>query len=166
MQPQWVALVAVLLAASLRVGAARPSYDAAPPGFAVATVASLGHETLAASGVWMRTVDLFVAEAIETDRINAGVRTATALDPNWRIPWVYGALMLQAQGDYANQEALLYDAMAFHPHEAWFPYALGMSRLEHYNDPQGAADWLDHAASMPGSPDVHSAAAKALRGLQ
>lgn len=166
MRLQTLALVGLLSAGSLRTLVEHQDHPTTIPTSGVATVASLGHNTLASSGVWMRTVDLFTSDAIESVHITQGVRTATALDPAWRIPWVYGALMLQDRGEFANQEALLLNAIDHHPNEAWFPYALGMSRLEHHNDPVGAADWLDYAASMPGSPDVHAAAADALRGLK
>ena len=166
MRPQIIALVGLLIAGVLRGRVAQEEHRYLIPSSGVATVASLGHNTLASSGVWMRTVDLFTSDAIGSVHITPGVRTATALDPTWRIPWVYGALMLQDRGDFTNQEALLLDAIEHHPNEAWFPYALGMSRLEHHNDPLGASDWLDYAASMPGSPDVHAAAADALRDLK
>jgi hypothetical protein len=157
-------LVAWIAANGARLGAAptTPTASFLPPP-AVLHVASVGHPRAAASLLWTDLSARWAAQArLPADVLSTGVRTIGALDPEWTTPWVYGALMLEAQGDRDAHEALLALAMDVHADEHVFPYMLGMSRLSR-GDRVGAATWLDAAATRPGAPALHAAAAAALR---
>lgn len=72
--------------------------------------------------------------------LESAVRGIGELDPSWRIPWIYGGLMLQAL-DAPEAEPLLEEGAARWPEDPWFPAALGV----HLQD-QGRVDearrWL------------------------
>ena len=82
------------------------------------------------------------------------IERCATLDPLWRDPSRYGALMLAALGDIEGHEAVLEAASARWPDDPWFPSALGMSRLLHAGDAEGAARWLAFAAETPGADPV------------
>lgn len=128
----------------------------------------LGHGSAAASALWMRTGARFAAldAATPTDAawIEAAVTACIALDPAWKAPPRYGALMLAALGDLDAHERVLSAAIATWPDDAWFPTALGMSRYLHRGDREGARSWLEWAAATPEGTVIHARAAERIGG--
>ena len=124
-------------------------------------VASANHPTAAATVLWIRTVEAQV-DGADDDAIAGGAAGAGALDPRWSIPLAYGALMLTGRGALDEAEALVAQGQRLHGDDPWFPYTRGMLALRR-GHPEVAADWLEQAAALPGAPEVHQAAADALR---
>lgn len=115
-------------------------------------VATLGHDTAAASLLWMRAVVHFAtSEAPDPAWIRAAVATCADLDPRWSAPSRYGALMLADLGDFAGHEDVLAAAAGRWPDDPWFATALGMSRWLRAGDAEGAVRWLSFAAATPGA---------------
>jgi len=122
------------------------------PTAAVWHAATLGHDSAAASLLWMRAVVHFsTSESPDPEWIRAAVSTCADLDPRWASPSRYGALMLAALGDISGHESVLADAAVRWPDEPWFAAALGMSRWLRADDAEGAARWLAFAAATPGA---------------
>lgn len=122
------------------------------PTVAVWRAVTLGHDSAAASLLWMRAVAHFsTSDDPDPAWIRAAVSTCADLDPRWRSPSRYGALMLADLGDVAGHEHVLAASAARWPEEPWFAAALGMSRWLRADDAEGAARWLAFAAATPGA---------------
>ncbi len=122
------------------------------PAPSVWRAAALGRDSAAATLVWLRAVQHFTqADPPDPTWLHAAVTTCTELDPHWRTPATFGALMLGALGDVAAHDDVLRDAVARWPDDAWFSTALGMSRYLHGDDPADAARWFRFAAETPGA---------------
>lgn len=130
-------------------------------------VATLGRRSTAASILWMRTVTRYVAVEEpdpETTRwIEEAILTCATLDPAWRAPSTYGALMLGSMGEVDGYERVLEASARRWPDDPWYPTALGMSRYLHRNDPEGAARWLEWAAGIPDASPIYAWAAARMR---
>jgi hypothetical protein len=151
----FLALLAWVVAAVAHEGWSPPSVSVRPVTRPVAVVwatAAIGHESAAASMLWIRAVVEFVnAEEPDAAWLREAIATAATLDPAWRAPSRYGALMLADLGDIDGHEAVLEQAAARWPDDPWFPAALGMSRWLREGDAAGAARWLGFAAATPGA---------------
>jgi hypothetical protein len=83
-------------------------------------------------------------EAIAPDALAATVQRIGAHDPDWRTPWIYGGLMLQATDDprgLSAAEHLLREGAARWPDDPWFPAALGV-QLQDAGRIDEARRWL------------------------
>ena len=164
-----VALLAWATAAVLHapLRAASPPAEAAPtlrPEPAAWRAMALGHDRAAASLLWMRTGIVFArSDPASAPWIREATLTCMELDPAWRAPARYGALMLAALGSIDDHEQVLRHAAATWPDDPWFPTALAMSRYLHRGDLQGAATWLEWAATTPGATAIHDRAATTFR---
>ncbi len=160
----WSIGVGLLAAASLRLAPPIPAQAVhTAPSNGLLRAVSLSHETAAATALWATVVSANAEGRASPRETIAAVRTCGDLDPTWSAPWAYGALIVRALGDIDAHETLLTEAMRAHPDEAWFPYTLGMSRYLNHGDRQGAADYLEIAADLPGGSEVHRRAARAIR---
>jgi hypothetical protein len=169
-----VAVVAAGVAVMAHAGArqARPyeadASDPIAPSAGVLRVASLGRPTLAASVLWMQVGAQFAeTEDLvdpETSRwIHQSVLTCGELDPDWAAPWIFGAMMLERQGDVDAHEDVLRRAMDRWPDEPWFPFTLGMSRYRNRGDATGAIGWIERAAAIPGADPAYARALGSMR---
>lgn len=133
-----------------------PASPTAQPSPEVLRVLTVDRPTVAASLLWMETVRRFV-ESPDTSAawVREGVPTTGALDPAFRSPWIYGALMLEAVGDIEGHEQLLEQANSAHPTEPWFAFRLGVSRDVHHADLPGAIEWFERAASLAHAQDPY-----------
>lgn len=123
---------------------------------------SLDRPHTAATVLWARNTLSWIGEAPSSAEIEYTVLTVSELDPDWRAPARYGALMLGALGDVDAHERVLKHHAQLHPSDHWFTRALAMSRLLNHQDPQGAAEWLRWASSQPGAPPRLQRLAEAL----
>lgn len=126
---------------------------------------SLGSDSTAATLAWSRAVLSYGHQpaAADNPELAGWIEAAIALDPNWVAPHAYGALMLASNGDIVGHERVLRAGIAAHPDDAWFPAALGMSRLLYSDDPEDAARWLEFASRIPGTDTIYGRAAARLR---
>lgn len=85
------------------------------------------------------------------------------LDPRWRTPYYYGALMLRVLGDIDGSDATLRRATEALPNEWFFPFNLGMNYFLYRDDPAEAARWIERAAALPGAPKWYAAAAASMK---
>ncbi len=111
---------------------------------------TLGRASTGATAVWMSTVHAFSQDA-DPRWIEASARAAGELDPTWRIPWMYGSLMLAAMGELDAHRRLLQAAMAVHPSDPWFPMVLALSHRIDGGDRDAALRWMSLAADLPHS---------------
>lgn len=123
---------------------------------------ALGSSSQASTFAWMRAVLSFGHSTQPSPELRGWIETAVALDPSFKAPKAYGALMLAHHGELEAHEDLLREGIAAHPDDPWFPAALGMSRLLHSQDPADAAHWLRFASSLPGSDPIWARAAAEL----
>ncbi len=117
-------LVALAAARLLHPGPTPRAQDAAwTPAAGALRAASLGHPTLAATALWMRTVARWSAEhppsSTQAGAIHAEVRTIGTLDPSWESPWWYGSLMLCALGRLERHDDLRREASSRFPDHGW-----------------------------------------------
>jgi hypothetical protein len=148
----------------IRVGpqvSVQPVFSAPSAGFL--RVASLGHDTAAATGLWTAIVVSYAEGRADPVEIVAAVHACGDLDPTWSAPLAYGALMVRSLGDVDGHETLLLAGMELFPDEHWFPYSLGMSRYLNHGDRALAAHYLELAADLHGGSEVHRRAARAIR---
>jgi len=135
-----------LLLSALRVAgptaAAHPGWSTSHP---THSVLSLGVPERAATLAWWQVGRAWASgSAVDTDALVASVRAIGARDAEWRTPWVYGGLMLQAMGDphsLTKAEALLEEGAARWPDDPWFPAALGV-QLQDAGRVDEARRWL------------------------
>ncbi len=85
------------------------------------------------------------------------IRQAVRMDPELRAPAVFGALLLAeprplGPGRAAAAAELLDGWVSRHPDDRRAALTLGLVRLWHLGDPEGAARVFDRAASRPGAP--------------
>lgn len=116
----------------------------------------------AATLLWARNTLVWIGTSPASSDVESTVLIVAELDPDWRAPMRYGALMLGSLGDVAAYERVLGLQVERHPADLWFPRALAMSRLLHSNDAAGAAHWLRWAAAQPDAPDHLAALAESL----
>lgn len=152
-----------------------PSPDHTGRSASMLRVITCGHDTAAASLAWGAAVADVVWRPAGEDAppaLSAGARLeqaahrAGALDARFTAPWAYGALWSAAIGEVERSETMLAEATARFDQDPWFPWALGMSRLQRSGDREGAAHWLDLAGRRPGADAVHLRAAAMLRDLE
>lgn len=152
------------MAALLRLGPAMPTQKTmSTPSVGLLRAVSLGHDTAAATALWAAIVASYAERRVLPSETVRAVRTCGALDPNWTIPWAYGATIVRSLGDVDGHEALLSEAMVANPEKSWFPYMLGMSRYLNHGDRAGAAQYLEMAADLGDGSEVHRRAARAIR---
>lgn len=131
-------------------------------------VASLGHSTLLADGMWVRAV-LSFADAYHAEDgtghaeaavwLRAYLETISALDPLWRTAYYHGGGMLRVLGDAEGSDAIFALGMKNLPDEPYFPFSLAMNAYLLHQDRTKAAAFLGQAAAIPGAPPWYRAAA-------
>ena len=139
----WCGVAALRLAAPL--SPPDPSAVAALP---VRAILGLGVPERRATLAWWQLGRRWASgAALDPAATAATIQRIGALDPGWRTPWIYGGLMLQAQGDEASLEAartLLHDGADRWPRDPWFPAALGV-QLRDQGQVEAARAWLREA---------------------
>lgn len=128
-------------------------------------LASLGFHEPLADLLWFRTVLLF-GERWGTDPngswgpwVRGMVEAVVHLDPSWRTPYFYGGMFLRVMEDADGSDAIFRAAIDAIPHDAFFPFALGMNAFLLRKDTAEAARWLAVAARRPNAPPWYAAAA-------
>ena len=155
--------ILVLLAATTAVHAAIPSWtraergDAFIPRASAAKAAALGFEAVLADFYWLWAVQIVGgANARPADRaedLGRLIDVVTTLDPYVGHPYRFAAVWL-TETDESVREAnrLLERAIEHHPTDWRNYYHLGFNRFFYLQQYQEAADSLEQAVALPGSP--------------
>jgi hypothetical protein len=173
------ALVRALACAALTIGtaashAALPS-ERAPeeselwvPDPGTARLASLGFRNVVSDYHWIQALQ--VVGGSESDPSQHGrligrlVDVVTALDPWVDHPYRFAALwMTDSLESVRKADALLDQGIAHHPDDWRNPFYQGVNRFLYLDDAAGAADSIERAMALPGSPEYLPRLAARLR---
>lgn len=127
------------------------------PAPAVADAVSLGFDALLADYYWLQAVQVAGArDAVDeptADHLGRLVDVTTTLNPHVGHPYRFAAVwMTFTREQVGRANALLERAIAHHP-EDWRNYFyLGFNHFYYLGDYEAAADALETATSLPGSP--------------
>jgi hypothetical protein len=118
---------------------------------------TLGFSNLAADVLWIRAIGYFGGHAL-TDReypwLYHILDQVTTLDPTFSYPYFFGGIVLAVERESGEESiALLSKGMTRYPGDWRYPFYIGFSAFYHLRDPQRAAVFMRHAASLPGSPE-------------
>jgi hypothetical protein len=109
---------------------------------AAAEVLAGGVQQRAATALWWSLCTEWVrADALDPELTLHRLHHIHRLDPTFRAPWIYGGLMLQAQGDGPSAVPVLEAASRHFPDDPWFPAALGV-QLQGQGELDDARRWL------------------------
>ncbi len=127
---------------------------------------TLGFSNLAADVLWIKAIGYFGGHAL-TDReypwLHHILEQVTTLDPNFKYPYYFGGIVLALEPGTAEKSiALLVKGMRVYPGDWRFPFYIGFNSFYHLQDPERAAVFMRHAASLPGSPEYVSRLAASL----
>ncbi len=126
-------------------------------------VASLGYRAIAADLLWIRAVMLFgdrIGRSEDSDWygwLYHMVDLATDLDPEFRIAYKYGGIMLRLGETFVDQSSMIFakghEAL---PQEWYFPSGIGMNYYLHKGESpetaEVAARYIKEASVLPGAP--------------
>lgn len=124
----------------------------------VARAASLGFEALAADLYWLQAVQI-VGSAKGPPREHAAllgriVDAATRLDPWQDHPYRFAAIWLTETPEQVREaNALLERGIAYHPRDWRNRFYLGFNHFFYLSESDRAAEVLEQAARLEGSPD-------------
>jgi len=118
---------------------------------------SLGFPNLYADALWMRAIGYFGAHAL-TDQAYPWLfhilDQLTTLDPQFRHPYYFGGIVLAVAAEHADESVrILEKGMEHYPGDWRFPFYAGFSTFYYLRDPARAAEYMNVAASLPGSPE-------------
>jgi len=171
--------VRALACAALTIGtaashAALPSERAAGeselwvPDPGTARVASLGFRNLVSDYHWIQALQVVGGSQSDPSRhgrlLGKLVDVVTTLDPWVDHPYRFAALwMTDSPESVRKADALLTRSFAYHPDEWRNPFYQGVNRFLYLDDAAGAADSIEHAMALPGSPEYLPRLAARLR---
>ncbi|HNC95307.1 MAG TPA: hypothetical protein PLA94_03755 [Myxococcota bacterium] len=140
-----------------------------PPNGEQIRLGATGLEEPLADLLWVRTVLMF-GERYDTASgsqwtlwLQRMILAVTTLDPHWRTPYFYGGVMLRVASDIDSSDRVFEEGVKNLPDDYFFPFSLGMNAFLYRNDQARAAEWLKHAAKVPGAPTWYAAAAAAMK---
>lgn len=118
---------------------------------------TLGFSNLAADVLWIKAIGYFGGHAL-SDReypwLHHILDQVTTLDPSFKYPYLFGGIVLAVERESAEESiALLTKGMTQYPGEWRYPFYIGFNAFYHLHDPERAALFMRHAASLPGSPE-------------
>lgn len=134
----------------------------------VARVASLGFRNLVSDYHWIHAVQVVGSSTVDPSRhgplLGKLVDVVTTLDPWVDHPYRFAALwMTDSLESVRKADALLGQAIAYHPQEWRNPFYQGVNRILYLDDAAGAADSIERAMALRGSPEYLPRLAARLR---
>lgn len=134
----------------------------------VARVASLGFHNLVSDYHWLRALQIVGSSEHDPGQHGAVlarlVEVVTALDPWVDHPYRFAALWLtDSLASVRKADALLDQGIAYHPTDWRNPFYQGVNRFLYLEDADGAADSIEQAMRLPGSPEYLPRLAARLR---
>lgn len=120
-------------------------------------VASLGHHTILADLMWVRSVlnfaDIYVDPSEHDQQWLVEMLSSVAtLDPTWRTIYFHGGSMLRVLGMIDESDALFTRGTEVLPDEPYFVFSLAMNAYLYRDDVETASMYMDRAANIPGAP--------------
>lgn len=125
---------------------------------------TLGFSNLAADVLWIKAIGYFGGHAL-TDReypwLHHILDQLTTLDPTFEYPYLFGGIVLSVERESAGESsALLIKGMTRYPGHWRHPFYIGYNAFYLDRDPERAAVFMRHAASLPMAPEyLHHLAA-------
>lgn len=118
---------------------------------------TLGFSNLAADVLWMRAISYFAGHA-SSDRdypwLYRMLDRTTSLDPLFKDPYVFGGVSLATERESPGESiALFAKGMTRYPGDWRYPFYIGFSHFYLLRDPDRAAVFIQHAASLPERPE-------------
>lgn len=148
----------------------RPAEEAGlwVPNPELARVASLGLRNLVADYHWIQALQVVGASKVDPSQhgplLGELVDVVTTLDPWVDHPYRFAALwMTDSLESVRKADALLTRGMQYHPDEWRNPFYQGVNRILYLDDAAGAADSIEQAMALPGSPEYLPRLAARLR---
>lgn len=153
------ALAAIVAFAHARIPTQRHYEDAETwvPAPELAKLASLGFRNLVADYYWLLGLQIVGGSAqdpsVHGPVIGRIVDLVTTLDPWVDHPYRFAAIwMTDSEESVRKADALMDRGIAHHPDEWRNPFYQGFNRFFYLQEHGAAADALERAASLPGSP--------------
>ncbi len=118
---------------------------------------ALGYEQAWADLLWFRTIGYYADQVTEKGKFEYlyhMLDIMTTLDPKWLYPHLFGGITLSLElnrPDLAN--TLLEKAFTEHPGEWKVPFLIGFNAYFGMGDPATAANYIERASHLPGSPN-------------
>jgi hypothetical protein len=124
----------------------------------VARIAALGFENLVSDYHWLQALQIVGGSSKDPSEQGAVlarlVEVVTTLDPWVDHPYRFAALWLtDSLASVRKADALLDQGIAYHPGEWRNPFYQGVNRFVYLDDADGAADSMERAMRLPGSPE-------------
>ena len=124
---------------------------------------SLGHQTMVADVLWVRTILIFSDFAYHCNPSHAQwllsmIKTIANLDPKWRTLYFYGGTMMNLCQDVEAADELFAMAHVALPDDYFFPFSLAMNAYLIHRDYGAAERWMREAAGKKGAPNWYKAA--------
>ena len=119
---------------------------------------AMGHQTMFADLLWMRTVLIFSDFAFHCNP-NYGnwlvgmIKTIAVLDPEWRTVYLYGGLMMGVCQDHDASDRIFEMGYEQFPNDYLFPAAIAMNAYSDHKDYEKAAHWMDIASKIENAPE-------------
>jgi hypothetical protein len=118
---------------------------------------TLGFSALAADVLWFKTISYFGGHVLtdhEFPWLFHMLDQVTTLDPVFDYPYNFGGIVLSVErGSAAESIRLLTKAMVRYPGDWRYPFYVGYNAFYNQRDPERAAHFMRHAASLPRSPE-------------
>ena len=132
---------------------------------------SLGHQTMMADVLWVRTILIFSDFAYGCNPQHAQwllsmIKTIANLDPKWRTLYFYGGTMMNLCQDVEAADELFKVAHVELPDDYFFPFSLAMNAYLVHRDYEAAERWMREAAGKKGAPNWYKAAVAGLINKQ
>ena len=141
------------------------------PNPTVTKALSLGHHTMVADVLWVRTILIFSDFAYDCNPLHAQwllsmIKTIANLDPKWRTLYFYGGTMMNLCQDVDAADELFTVAHKELPDDYFFPFSLAMNAYLVRRDYESAERWMREAAGKKGAPNWYKAAVAGLINKQ
>ncbi len=124
---------------------------------ATAQVAALGFDAVLADYYWLQAVQAAGGDVVVDRRVGRQlgklIDVVTTLDPWVEHPYRFAAIwMTEGEANVRKAIELLHRGIEHHPDEWRNYFYLGFDHFYYLGEMEEAADALDHASSLPGSP--------------
>ena len=122
---------------------------------------ALSYDELLADLLWIKAIGYFGSHAV-TDKnyewLYHILEITTDLDPRFQYPYEFGGVIFATEiGDIDKSTQLLKKGMLFVPKDHWrywnFPFLIAFNYMFYKKDYKTAAQYLEMAAKLPGSPE-------------
>lgn len=119
---------------------------------------AMGHQTMTADLLWLRTVLIFSDFAFHCnpnygDWLVGMINTIAHLDPEWKTVYLYGGLMMGVCQDYDSSDRIFELGFEQFPEDYFFPAAIAMNAYSDHKDYDKAAHWMKIASKIENAPE-------------